>query len=146
MQSISLVKWSRNLGCLRFLLENAKSPSFRDRWHREMAAQYNMANMYIVYNAEAFKLLLDYFNISLWHTHTFFNDMFTWKLYIYTLWATQRHVSAKYSMTRYTYLRLTSCSRKLGLLDTPKCRAFLSRGRVDGLKSAATSRSLGNRG
>ena len=30
-----------------------------------------------------------------------------------------RHVSAKYSMTRYTCLRLTSCSRKLGLLDSP---------------------------
>ena len=32
--------------------------------------------------------------------------------------ATQRHVSAKYGMTRYTCLPLTSCSRKLGLLDT----------------------------
>ena len=32
--------------------------------------------------------------------------------------ATQRHASAKYSMTRYTCLRLTSCTRKLGLLDT----------------------------
>ena len=46
-----------------------------------MAAQYNMATMYIVYNAEVFKLLLDYFNIRLWHTHTFINDMFTWELY-----------------------------------------------------------------
>ena len=33
--------------------------------------------------------------------------------------ATQRHASAKYSMMQYTCLRLASCSRKLGLLDTP---------------------------
>ena len=36
---------------------------------------------YIVYNAEILKLLLDYINKLVTHTHTFFNYMFTWELY-----------------------------------------------------------------
>ena len=36
---------------------------------REMAAQYNITTMYIVYNAEVLKLLIAYFNKLVIHTH-----------------------------------------------------------------------------